>query len=196
MEIESTDPTTLEYTGMIRNSTLRLDGFVRNIINHSKNNRTKVELSWIPLKRTIDEVLEKAHMIINSQEINVEINIDESIGFNSDLQRFQVILDNMINNAIKFQDPEKTNRYIRISGVCDVNNLVLSIEDNGIGIPPEYHEKVFQMFFRLSNVMAGPGIGLYVVKETVGKLQGTINLNSSPGVGTNFTLRLKNFINE
>jgi signal transduction histidine kinase len=73
---------------------------------------------------------------------------------------------------------------------------MLSIEDNGIGIPLEYHEKVFQMFFRLSNVMAGPGIGLYVVKETVGKLQGTINLNSSPGVGTDFTLRLKNFINE
>jgi signal transduction histidine kinase len=140
--------------------------------------------------------VEKAHMIINSQEINVEINIDESIGFYSDLQRFQIILDNMINNAVKFHDPEKENRYIRINGVCDVNNLVLSIEDNGIGIPPEYHEKVFQMFFRLSNDMAGPGIGLYVVKETVGKLQGTINLNSSPGVGTDFTLRLKNFINE
>jgi PAS domain S-box-containing protein len=193
---ESKEPAMLEYAAMIRTSTKRLDEFVRNIINYSKNNRAELELSHTLVKRAIEEVIERAHLILDLHDLNIEVDIDQPVDFCTDVQRFQIIMENLIINAIKFQDPKKTNRYIRISGTCDVNNLVLQIEDNGVGIPEKYRQKIFTMFFRLSNPKAGPGIGLYVVKETVDKLKGTIELSSIEKEGSTFTLKLRNFSND
>ena len=68
----------------------------------------------------------------------------------------------------------------------------IRISDNGIGIARENHEKIFNMFYRVSTQSVGSGLGLYIVKETVEKLQGVINLESEPGKGTVFSIRLPN----
>ena len=66
------------------------------------------------------------------------------------------------------------------------------VKDNGIGIAEENQEKVFNMFYRVSNKSVGSGLGLYIVKEAVEKLRGEIGLRSEPGKGSEFNVRLPN----
>ncbi|MEZ7514680.1 sensor histidine kinase [Flavobacterium frigidarium] len=107
--------------------------------------------------------------------------------------RFTTILENIISNAVKYHNPAVRKRFIKISVSCNDVELVLTIEDNGVGIAPEFHEKIFEMFFRLPGEAEGSGIGLYIVKETVEKLHGNIQITSNLGQGTTLLIRLKNF---
>ena len=71
----------------------------------------------------------------------------------------------------------------------------IKIEDNGIGIPEKEKAKVFNMFYRANEQSKGSGLGLYIVKETVEKLEGTITLKSEEGQGTTFEIYLPNLAN-
>ena len=123
------------------------------------------------------------------------ISMSRSPFFN-DKHRFSTVVENLISNAIKYHKP-KTNdnkhRFIKISGSCNSKALKLQIADNGIGISSQHHEKIYDMYFRLSGQVSGSGIGLYIVKETIQKLQGSISIDSEIGVGTTFTVLLKNW---
>ena len=66
----------------------------------------------------------------------------------------------------------------------------IKVEDNGQGIASEYHSKIFDMFFRANEQSKGTGLGLYIVKEALMKLSGSIHLESKPGVGSTFTIML------
>jgi signal transduction histidine kinase len=66
----------------------------------------------------------------------------------------------------------------------------LKIEDNGQGIASEYHSRIFEMFYRANEQSKGSGLGLYIVKEALMKLSGTIDLESAPGIGSTFTIKL------
>lgn len=84
------------------------------------------------------------------------------------------------------------DRLIKITGKSDKDFLTLEIADNGIGMANEYLHKIFEMFFRISGERDGTGIGLYIVKEAVAKLDGVIKVDSKETVGTTFMVRLKN----
>jgi signal transduction histidine kinase len=73
---------------------------------------------------------------------------------------------------------------------------MLHIEDNGIGISPEFKDKIFNMFFRATASSDGSGLGLYIVKQTLEKLEGAIQVESELNKGTTFILQLPNFINK
>ena len=107
-----------------------------------------------------------------------------------DKTRLQIVLFNLMSNAIQYRNPQIQNPYIRIDSKCFDDRLWLQIEDNGIGIDQLYQAKVFDMFYRASENSKGSGLGLYIVKEAVEKLSGTIVLHSVLGEGTQFTLEL------
>ena len=148
----------------------------------------------IKVKASIDEIIESLHNTKGAETIQFDIKIKEQESFYSDAQRFNTILENLISNAIKYHKKSGQSRFIKIVGKTDKDNLNLIIKDNGIGIAPEYHNKIFDMFFRLSGKTDGSGIGLYIVKEILGKLQGSIKLNSKLGVGTSIDITLKNLM--
>jgi signal transduction histidine kinase len=102
------------------------------------------------------------------------------------------LLENLVSNAIKYHKTDQKDSYIKITGKSDGDKLFLSINDNGIGIAAEHHKKIFDMFFRLSSEKNGSGIGLYIVKETVQILNGSIQALSEEGKGTTFNITLKN----
>ena len=101
-------------------------------------------------------------------------------------------MDNIISNAIKFRANDKENQYISIEGVADETHLNLVIEDNGIGIAEHQLDRIFDMFFRTSAKIEGSGIGLYIAKEIVEKLRGSIKVKSKEGKGTSFNIQLQN----
>ncbi|MBC7845329.1 MAG: PAS domain S-box protein [Flavobacterium sp.] len=192
IEEESLEEDTLEHIGMIRNSVNRLDEFIKNILSYSRNNRTGLDIVQIPLQKTATEIVDSLRSIKGADDIHFEVDIKEEEPFFSDMLRMNTLLENLISNAIKYHKTGQTNNYIKIVGHSDPEKLFLSISDNGIGIAHEHHNKIFDMFFRISGNKNGSGIGLYIVKETVQILHGTIQVFSEEGKGTKFNITLKN----
>ncbi len=194
IEMDSKEAKTIEYARMIKKSVKKLDGFILNILNYSKNNRLEVKAAIIPVQQTITEIVSSLRNMKDAQEIHFEIDIQEHEPFYSDDHRFNIVLENLISNAIKFQDHTKSEKHIKITGKANVDNLCLQIEDNGIGIAHEFQDKIFDMFFRISGQRDGSGIGLYIVKETIEKMHGSIEVDSQKNIGTTFHIKLKNMI--
>lgn len=192
IEEESQETDTLDHVKMIRNSINRLDEFIKNILSYSKNKRTGMEVKKIPVQKTIMEIVEALRSMEEAKGIHFEIEINEKKPFYSNSLRFNTILENLISNAVKYHKKNKTDSSIKIIGQSDHEKLQFSIQDNGIGIDSEYHDKIFDMFFRLTGKTQGSGIGLYIVKETVEKLEGFIQVKSELGIGTTFIITLKN----
>lgn len=192
IEEESQEPDTLQHAEMIHKSINRLDEFIKNILSYSRNNRTGLEIEKISIKETAHVVVDSLQRMNEAKEIHYEIDIQEQQPFYSDSLRFNTIMENLISNAIKYHKKNKTGRYIKITGKSDHKQLQLSIADNGIGIAPENHQKIFDMFFRLTSETDGSGIGLYIVKDAVEKMQGTLEIQSEKEIGTTFIINLKN----
>ncbi len=194
IEFESKEPDTLTYSNQIRKSINRLENFIRNILSYSKNNRLDLEVTPIPLNTTIEEIIDSLHNSKEAEGVTFSITMDEQQPFYSDIHRFRIIMENLISNAIKFQDYQRLERSISITGKVYEDNLWMEVTDNGIGIAEQYQPKIFDMFFRISGEREGSGIGLYIVKETVTKLHGTITVDSNEHTGTAFHVQLKNFV--
>ena len=192
IEEESREPDTLEQIKMIRSSINRLDGFIKNILSYSQNNRTGMETQKIPLKKTINEIVDSVRNIKEADGISFKIDINEQHPFYSDWDRFNTVLENLVSNAIKYHTKQASGRYLKLTGTVDKEELNLSISDNGVGIDPAFHDKIFEMFYRVPGTTNGSGFGLYIVKETLEKMQGTIKIQSKIGIGTTFHIKLKN----
>ena len=191
IEMESQETETLKHAELIRASINRLDDFIKNILDYSRNNRTGIKAEQIPLNEMVLDVVDSLQSIKEAKGIRYEIEIREQQPFYTDRLRFITILKNLISNAITYHKKEEKDRFVKISGYSDQENLHLSIVDNGIGIAPEYHQKIFEMFFRLSG-KDGSGIGLYIVKDAIEILQGSIAVQSEKDKGTTFNITLKN----
>ncbi|MBU2060678.1 MAG: HAMP domain-containing histidine kinase, partial [Bacteroidetes bacterium] len=193
IEDETQEPDTLEHALMIKTSINRLDDFIKNILNYSRNNRTEILIEEINTLQIITSIVRSTENSKQAKGIHFEIKNAIATSFHSDTLRFTTILENIISNAVKYHNPAALKRFIKISVSCNDAELVLTIEDNGVGIASEFHEKIFEMFFRLPGEAEGSGIGLYIVKETVEKMHGSIQITSKLGQGTTFLIRLKNF---
>jgi signal transduction histidine kinase len=111
------------------------------------------------------------------------------VKFFSDSSRLLIIFNNIISNAVSYRDKEK-NSFIKVDVLVRSDKAVIKFIDNGIGIAPEFQEKIFKMFFRATPDSKGSGLGLYIVKGVVDKLKGTIGVQSSLGQGTEITIEL------
>src|SRR5690606_17801105 len=90
------------------------------------------------------------------------------------------------------RNPNAGHKVIKVAGHVSNDEFNFSVSDNGIGISSQYHEKVFDMFFRISGNSEGTGIGLYIVRDMVERLGGSITVRSDDG-WTIFTVKLSNF---
>jgi signal transduction histidine kinase len=182
------------YFSMMETSIHKLDETVKEILDYSRNARQNLSIEKIDLKKMIDDHFEKMQFMPGSQSIQRMIDINQKANFHSDNYRLSVIMNNLISNAIKYHDPQKDPSFIRISVNVDDEKATMVFEDNGIGIEERYLDKVFDMFFRGTEKNKGAGLGLYIVKEAIDKLRGTISIQSRVGEGTIFAIELPNFI--
>jgi signal transduction histidine kinase len=192
IEEDTNEPTTASHAAMIRSSINRLDDYIKNILSYSRNNRMALKIEKINLNENTTEIINSLIHIKEAENITFEVDILEKEAFYSDKQSLTTVIENLISNAIKFQDYQKSNRFIKVSGIADKNSLNLIVSDNGIGIATENFDKIFDMFFRLSGQIAGSGIVLYIVKEIVEKIEGNIQVDSEIGKETTFTMQFKN----
>jgi signal transduction histidine kinase len=103
-----------------------------------------------------------------------------------------MIFTNLLSNAIKYYDAEQKDSFTLILIEQETQGVSIRIKDNGIGIATQHQERIFNMFFRASSKSTGSGLGLYIVREAIHKLGGTIAIEFRPGEGTEFILFLPN----
>lgn len=181
-----------EYLSYIESSIHKLEGVIKNLIQFSKNKKIKLKTEKIKLNSLVEEVIKELRFMPKEKNMLIENDIQPDYHVVSDYQRLKVVLHNLISNAIKYSDSEKPNKKIIITNQSNENEWELTISDNGIGIDKDNLNRIFNMFFRATEKSTGSGLGLFIVKETVEKLEGRINVTSKPDIGSSFTLTFKN----
>jgi signal transduction histidine kinase len=184
------DPETGRYLVMIKDRIQVLDRFVKDITDYSRNNRIPVERAPLNLADMVLEIWEGLRFAPEARRIRFEVTIPHGVFVVTDPTRLRIVLTNLISNAIRYHDPRKEQPYIGVHYRTVGLSFCIQVEDNGVGIEPAYHKRVFDMFFRGSEASTGSGLGLYIVKETCLKLSGSVQFHSEPNTGSIFTVKL------
>ena len=180
------------YFEMIEGRIHKLDDLIKKIINYYKNAGAEdvvEEINFTLLVSSVWELLK-----YQNSDISFNLNVDQKTIFKGDFYRLEVVFENLISNAIKYQYPGNKNAFINIEINVDEKNAIILLSDNGIGINPKYIDSIFKLFFRSENSInvEGTGIGLYIVKEAMEKMGGHIKVFSGPSQGTSFELIIPN----
>jgi PAS domain S-box-containing protein len=193
---ETDDPLILKDVGMLKTSINKLDSFILDILDYSRNARLGVNTEHIDFNGLLNDTIEHIKFInAGNRRIDVRTNIDAIADFYSDKGRLAVVFNNLLSNAFRYSDPDRSDPFVSVSIHTSDSGAEIIITDNGLGIDKENAPKVFDMFYRVSKKSVGSGLGLYIVKETVEKLKGSISLESELGVGTAFRILLPNLLN-
>jgi signal transduction histidine kinase len=188
--MENTDEKIQRYFSMMVDRVDKLDFFIKDIIDYSKNARTGLQSEPVNFNSLLAEVTENLKYIEGAESIHFQTSVLVSETVQADKNRLSVVLNNLMANAIKYHDPQKENQWIHVEVTNSNGTIKLKVSDNGTGIDQEHHSKVFDMFYRGTFQSKGSGLGLYIVQETVAKMKGTINLESTPGKGSCFLVTL------
>jgi signal transduction histidine kinase len=192
IENKKSDDGLNNYFGMMQHSIHKLDDTLKEILDYSRNARSELNVEQVDLKKMIDESFERLMYMEGSEGVERSVGVDEEASLYTDPYRLSVIINNLVSNAIKYRDPNKKQCYIDIRAKINTAALEITFRDNGIGISEEFKPKIFDMFFRATERSEGAGLGLYIVKETIEKLMGTIEVESKLGAGTSFKIRVPN----
>jgi signal transduction histidine kinase len=174
------------YFDMMTDRVNRLESFIKDIIDYSKNERTEIVTESVDLHLLVSDVIDNLKFVEGADSIRFEQHININYAVQCDKTRLSIILNNLVANAIKYHDPGKENRWISITTNNSNGTVKLIVSDNGTGIKEEYQEKIFDMFYRGTLLSSGSGLGLYIVKQAVEKMNGRIAVNSELGHGTTF----------
>ncbi|MES2761172.1 MAG: hybrid sensor histidine kinase/response regulator [Bacteroidota bacterium] len=187
-EMRVADP----YFEMIEGRVIKLDNFIKKIIDYYKNARSEEVRDEIDFRSVVASIWETLKN--QNDSINFSFSCQQDVAFIGDLFRLQVIFENLISNAIKYQNPSVDRKKIEIAVNVDDSNAKIVLSDNGIGINQKYLDNIFHLFFRTEDSLntEGTGIGLYIVKEAVEKMGGTIIVSSAVMKGTSFEIIIPN----
>jgi PAS domain S-box-containing protein len=181
-----------QYYGLIKKSLMKLNGFIDEMVHFFRTDKMSVQCEKIDLRQLLNEELEHHQGQNSASKIAVELEVQDDVVFWSDEIRIKTIMTNLITNSVKYADLRKEKSFVRIS--AKVTNAVCEfrVEDNGIGIEEEHQDKVFDLFFRATTQSHGTGLGLFIVKDTVERLGGSLAMTSQSNQGTTFTIRIPN----
>ncbi len=185
-----------QYLEMMEKSLSKQNEFISEILDYARNARLTLSPDQIKFQELIENSFEQYQFIEQWKSIIKEITVDQNEVFVTDRQRLNILLNNLISNAMKYSTVGNTNPKVHIKVTADNDKAKIEVIDNGCGIKPERIDKVFDMFYRADEKRSGSGLGLYIVRETVDKLHGTIHIESTVGEGTNVTIVVPNLINE
>ena len=173
----------------MQKSVLKLEGVINSLTQFSRNMGHALTLQEIIFDEMIEEVLDELKYPFHADKVKIIKKYNAEDVISSDYLRLKIILSNLISNALKYRHGHGQS-FVEITFKKEDSRHLIQIKDNGIGISKENQAKVFDMFFRATLQSTGSGLGLYIVKETVEKLGGSISVDSEPGNYTCFSIVL------
>ncbi|HKZ37962.1 MAG TPA: sensor histidine kinase [Chryseolinea sp.] len=187
-KIDVKDKQALDYIEKQHQQVERLNNIITGLMNLATLNRTDLQRELIDFHKIIDDCIGSFDGLENFASVSFVKNIQPGIKFYSEWTLLNAILQNLIENAIKYS--KGPHPYVKISARQEGPWIILEVEDNGQGIPQKHQSKIFEMFFRATQNATGTGLGLYILKRSVDKLKGTIDFKSEVEVGSRFTVKL------
>jgi signal transduction histidine kinase len=179
------------YLSMMESSVRKLEEFIEEVVSYSRNSRMPIKLERFHFKSFVQNILYDHQYAPSYNKILFFIDDGAAKEMISDVTRLKIILNNLISNAIKFYWTNGDRKpFVHISLACSDTRYIITIEDNGIGIEPQHLSRIFDMFYRANEDAQGSGLGLYILKESVAKLKGTVEATSVVGEGTTFVISL------
>ncbi len=175
--------------GFMKETLINLEKLIINILNLSKVDHLSETAKQVDIENLVNEAIKKFTHMADFKKISFETDLQEK-KIKTLETRLATIFENLITNAIKYQDPEKDKNVIKISSYIKDDSFVILVADNGIGFPKDSENEMFQMFKRFhSGTAYGSGLGLYTVKRSVDVLGGDIAYERASGF-TTFTVTL------
>ncbi|MFV0607031.1 MAG: ATP-binding protein [Niabella sp.] len=181
-----------EYWDIVEECCNKLDNNITNTLQYYKNNRTDTIYKKVDFDNLVQQLTTMHnHTIQGKETITFTTTINTKADFYNDDFRVEIILSNLISNAVKYQKPDNDNKKINIYIQTDDKQAVIAVQDNGLGIPEGHKDKIFNQFFR-GNFEKGSGLGLFILKEALEKLNGTVALETAVDKGSTFTVTIPN----
>lgn len=184
------DPSALELFKKVNDTARHLDSMLHKLQSISSVGSQQLIVKEVLLNPLIADVLTKFESRIEEKGIHTEVIIEGKYSLHSYPALLGVIIENLVENAIEFSGSH--HPFIRIRNTTHKERAVLEVEDNGIGINPEYKDKVFDMYFRASERSKGNGLGLYIVKKVLERMDGSISLETVEFKGTHVWVQIPN----
>ncbi|OAA27205.1 hypothetical protein AT15_05130 [Kosmotoga arenicorallina S304] len=192
---EEDNPEKRKYLSTIYKSGEHLLNLINDVLDLSKIESGKLETIKVPYnpRELLKNLVETYIPLASSKDLHLAYNVDESIPeyLLGDEFRIRQILTNLISNAIKFTE----SGYVTIRAINGENTIDYVVKDTGIGISEKDFKRIFEPFTQLDGTMSrkygGTGLGLTITKRLVELLEGELSIKSSPGKGTEVTVRLK-----
>ncbi len=186
-------PKTLNF---IFSNVTKMDNLLNGLLQLSRTGQVKMNIKKVNVNQLLNKIITSLDFIINKYDVNIKIDeVEDCFGDENQLNQ---VFSNIINNSIKYRKKE-IPLNIKISMKSNINSVIYSITDNGIGIAPKYLEKIWDVFYRINPKYSesGDGIGLSLVKTIINKHNGKIWVESELGIGTTFYIELsKNYFIE
>lgn len=181
------------YLKGIHESSLHLSRMIENLLDVSKIESGKLEIlpESVCLAEMIGTVIHSVTPLLAGKNLRIQTEVSKELQVKADRDALEEILSNLIENAIKYSPDGKT---VSVEAHKAEGQVVISVRDEGMGIPAEKQKTIFEKFVRVSQDKKirekGLGLGLYIVKKLVEAQSGTIQVQSQIGVGSTFTFTL------
>jgi signal transduction histidine kinase len=180
------------YFDLQNKSLLKLNQFIADILDYSRNNRTELQLQAVDFEAEVAQVLALQAQHGQGKPVVTSVQVEQKSRFVTDRHRLWVVLNNLVSNAYRYRNASQAESWLKIGVQVAPDQATITVADNGIGIAAEHLPRIFDMFYRATDQATGSGLGLYIVKELVSKLQGNIQVESTVAKGTVFTIQLPN----
>jgi PAS domain S-box-containing protein len=180
----------VDYLSRIMRSAERMDALIQDLLEYSRLSGTELSFRPVPVAELVQSVLERHSEEIRQASAEVEVNL-ENVAVKAHPATLENAVANLVSNALKFSRPGVPAK-IRIYVIDRGTWVQICVQDNGIGIAPEHHGRIFRVFERLHGQQSipGTGIGLAIVKKGVERMGGRVGVESEPGEGSIFWIEL------
>ncbi|MEX2336669.1 MAG: ATP-binding protein [Fulvivirga sp.] len=187
--IDFQEPKFKPYLGMLDKSAHTLKNTLEELLNITRIKQGDIMAEKVMLEEVINDVTEGIKYNEGFEEVEIKLDLTPQHYIYTDRRLMMSIFHNLLDNSIKYK---KTSSNIKswISITADKRDyeLHVHVKDNGSGIEAKFQDKVFDMFYRAHEFSSGSGLGLYIVKNAVDKICGSIKLESTKGEGTSFDI--------
>lgn len=170
----------------------QLDTYLRNIFDYTRNSRLEVQREPVSFQEMLYLVKENTSAVSVAKKIKFIERITENCNYYGDPVRIRIILENLISNAILYRDKHKPECIITVNIDVNPQKVKIVIADNGVGIPSKHLPRIYDMYYHAGENSGGAGLGLFITRESIKKLKGSIRVDSTAGTGTAFEITLPN----
>jgi len=186
------------YFKLIQSSAINLDNITSDFVLLSKiQNYNMIDLSEIDFEKSVNEKIQDLKNTPDFNSILIKTHIDQKVIFYSHQEIIDLMFLNIIDNAIKYRKWNANDSKLTITITTDEEKACLTFADNGVGVTSKNEVNVFEMFYREGRKEGaiGTGLGLYIVKFSLQKINGSIKYFTNQDEGATFVVEIPNMYN-